>query len=230
MQLIKFEYLGNDTCHTASGLVVVIDVIRAFSNAAYAFQAGAESITLVSGVEEALALKAAMPGSLAIGEVGGLPPAGFDFGNSPTEIVQQDLRGRHLIQRTGAGTQGVVRCVNAEQLFAASFAVAGATVRAIQKLSPPQVTFVITGQGFGDEDLSCAEYIAACLGGTNPDPQHYLERVHKSREAQLDALKIPGFSSDIDYCTRLDACDFAMPIQRENGRSVMRALRPTLDT
>lgn len=230
MQLIKFEYLGNDTCHTASGLVVVIDVIRAFSNAAYAFQAGAESITLVSGVEEALALKAAMPGSLAIGEVGGLPPAGFDFGNSPTEIVQQDLRGRHLIQRTGAGTQGVVRCVNAEQLFAASFAVAGATVRAIQKLSPPQVTFVITGRGFGDEDLSCAEYIAACLGGTNPDPQHYLERVHKSREAQLDALKIPGFSSDIDYCTRLDACDFAMPIQRENGRPVMRALRPTLDT
>lgn len=226
MSLTAFEYLDNDTCHTASGLVVVIDVIRAFSNAAYAFQAGAESITLVSGVEEALALKAAMPGSLAMGEVGGLPPAGFDFGNSPTEIVRQDLRGRHLIQRTGAGTQGAVRSVNAEQLFAASFAVAGATVRAVQKLSPPQVSFVITGRGFGDEDLSCAEYIAACLGGKNPDPQPYLERVHNSREAQLDALKIPSFYTDIDYCTRLDSCDFAMPISRENGRLVMRALIP----
>jgi 2-phosphosulfolactate phosphatase len=226
MSVMKFEYFENETCHTASGLVVVIDVIRAFSNAAYAFQSGAESIILVSGVEEALLLKATLPGSLAMGEVGGLPPAGFDFGNSPTEIVQQDLRGKHLIQRTGAGTQGAVRSVNAEQLFAASFAVAGATVRAIEKLSPPQISFVITGRDFGDEDLSCAEYIAACLQGTFPDPAPYLKRVHKSREAQLDALKIPSFNSDIDYCTRIDSCNFAMPIQRENNRPVMRALTP----
>ena len=54
---MEFEYVTNDTCHTADGLVVVIDVLRAFSTAAYALAAGAESITLVGGAEEALALK-----------------------------------------------------------------------------------------------------------------------------------------------------------------------------
>lgn len=222
---IKFAYLDNDNCHAATGLVVVIDVIRAFSNAAYAFSVGAESITLVSGVEEALALKAQIPGALVMGEVGGLPPPGFDFGNSPTEIVRQDLRGKHLIQRTGAGTQGAVRSVNAERLFAASFAVAGATVQVIQRLQPERVTFVITGRNFGDEDLSCAQYIQARLKGQEPDPAPHLDRVRKSVEIRHMA-GFPNLESDLDYCTRLDACNFAMPISRENGRLVMCALTP----
>ena len=37
-------------CHTATGTVVVIDVLRAFTTAAYAFDAGADDITLVSTV------------------------------------------------------------------------------------------------------------------------------------------------------------------------------------
>lgn len=222
---MNFHYTDNDHCHTATGLVVVIDVIRAFSNAAYAFSVGAESITLVSGVEEALALKAQMPGALVMGEVGGLPPAGFDFGNSPTEIVRQDLRGKRLIQRTGAGTQGAVRSVNAERLFAASFAVAGATVQAILQAQPEQVTFVITGRDFGDEDLSCAQYLEARLKGQEPDPAPYLERVRKSVEIR-HMTGFPNLESDLDYCTRLDFCPFAMPITREQGRPVMRPFFP----
>ena len=41
---MKFNYTSLETCHTASGLVVVIDVLRAFSNAAYAFSRGAKEI------------------------------------------------------------------------------------------------------------------------------------------------------------------------------------------
>ncbi len=195
---MQFVYTDNDTCGSATGLVVVIDVLRAFSAAAYAFKAGARRITLVSGVEEALALKAQTPGALIMGEVGGLPPAGFDFGNSPAELARQDLRGRDLIQRTGAGTQGAVRCANADTLFAASFVVAGATVRAIQRLAPPGVTFVITGRGHGDEDLACGEYLQACISGDDPDSAPYLDRVRGSGEARSDAPKIPGFASDLD--------------------------------
>lgn len=223
---MEFHYTTNDTCHTASGLVIVIDVIRAFSNAAYAFTVGAESIWLVGGVEEALKLKVQTPGALVMGEVGGLPPEGFDFGNSPTEIVQQDLRGRHLIQRTGAGTQGAVRCVNAETLFAGSFVVAGATVHAVQSLNPEKVTFVITGEDADGEDMSCAKYLEVCLKGDSPDPAPYLDRVWNAAELRrLHLDKIPLLRSDVDYCTRLDACPFAMPITRENEHLVMRTLR-----
>lgn len=98
-----FKTATLEDCHTATGLVIVIDVLRAFSNAAYAFAQGADRIVLVSTVEEALQLKQEIPNSLAIGEVGGIPPTGFDLGNSPTEMVQQEIQQRTLIQRTGAG-------------------------------------------------------------------------------------------------------------------------------
>jgi 2-phosphosulfolactate phosphatase len=223
---MEFHYLTNDTCQTATGLVVVIDVLRAFSNAAYALRAGAESITLVSGVEEALELKSRLPGALVMGEVGGQPPEGFNFGNSPTEIILQDLHGRPLIQRTGAGTQGAVRCVNAETLFASSFAVAGATVRAIHQLAPGEVSFVITGRYFDGEDMACAEYLTELLKGNHPNPVPFLDRVRNAEELQFMPVdRFPNIAGDIDLCTRLDACPFAMPIHRENGRLVIRAQR-----
>jgi 2-phosphosulfolactate phosphatase len=222
---MNFRYASNETCHTASGLVIVIDVIRAFTNAAYAFRAGAESITFVREIDDALALKAQDPSLLIMGEVGGLPPAGFDFGNSPFEISQHDLRGKHLVQRTGAGTQGAVRSVNAGTLFAASFVVAEATVQAVRRLNPDQVTFVITGRDFYGEDRACAEYLEARLCGQNPDPAPYLERVLSSNEVHLmSPEKFPTIEKDLELCARIDACNFAMPIKRENGRLVMRAI------
>src|SRR5512136_1543681 len=106
---MRFQYTTLETCYKAKNTVVVIDVIRAFSTAAYAFGAGAESITLVSGVKEALELRAAIPGALVMGEVGGIKVDSFDFGNSPAEFLGLDLSGKALIQRTSAGTQGIVR-------------------------------------------------------------------------------------------------------------------------
>ena len=90
------------------GPIVVVDVIRAFTTAAYAFGSGAQEIYLVASVDEALAFKATHPGSLAMGEDRGLRPDGFDFPNSPAMVRAADLGGRTLVQRTSAGTQGVV--------------------------------------------------------------------------------------------------------------------------
>ena len=106
---MKFHYTDLEDCHTARGVVIVIDVLRAFSTAAYAFSRGAKEVLLVSTVDEALSLKSAIPHSKVMGEVGGLRPDGFDFGNSPTYIDQADLSGVTMIHRTSAGTQGVVR-------------------------------------------------------------------------------------------------------------------------
>jgi 2-phosphosulfolactate phosphatase len=212
-------------------MVIVIDVIRAFTNAAFAFSRGAKEIYPVSTVEEALKFKAEIPSSLACGEVGGIPPEGFDFGNSPTHTNTLDLSGRILVQRTGAGTQGIVRSVNADSIFAASLVVANATVTHIRNLEPDDVTFVISGQigdERGDEDLACAEYFEALLRGQEPDPAPTIDRVYKSRDAlfHLDS-DLPEFpKSDLDYCTNIDAFDFAMWVTKENGRPVMRAIKP----
>jgi 2-phosphosulfolactate phosphatase len=211
-------------------MVVVIDVIRAFTNAAFAFSRGAKEIFPVSGVEEALQLKAQTPNSLVCGEVGGLPPEGFDFGNSPSQTNLLDLGGKIIIQRTGAGTQGIARSIKADTIVAASFVVAHATVGHIKNLSPAELTFVATGQTYdgGEEDLACAEYLEALLRGKLPDPALYLDRVWNSADAKVfhdpEVREFPEL--DISHCTSLDKFDFAMPVTRSNGRHVMRAVKP----
>lgn len=224
---MNINCITNETCHTAHGLVVVIDVLRAFSTAAYTFHAGAKEIILVSGVDEALALRARIAGALAIGEVNGEQPAGFDFNNSPTEIRQQNLSGKSVIQRTSAGTQGVVHSINASVIFAASFVVAEATVRAIRALAPKAVTFVVTGGNSAGEDQACADYLEARLRGQTPDPAPYLRRVRDaSKAAFTPAERYPYLRSDLELCTALDAFPFAMPVVRDQGRYVLHAVIP----
>jgi 2-phosphosulfolactate phosphatase len=224
---MKFHHKTLETCHTASGVVIIIDVLRAFSNAAYAFSCGAKEIILVSKVEEALALKAQIPNSKAIGEVGGLPPEGFDFGNSPTQTRELDLTGLTLIQRTGAGTQGAVLSKNAEVMLATSFVVASTTVKYILSLSPSEVTFVITGGEKNDEDLACAEFLEKQFKGETIEAQSFIRRVYESKDAEshLDPNQPEFPQSDLDYCTRINAFDFAMPITRENNQLIMRAVK-----
>lgn len=222
----KFHYATLEDCHTARGVVVLIDVLRAFSTAAYALSRGAQEILLVSSVEEALTLKSQIPNAKVMGEVGGLPPEGFDFGNSPTHINAEDLSGITLIQRTGAGTQGAVRSQNADVMLASSFVVADASVRFLRRLDVDEVTFVVTGRhaSRGDEDLACAEYLEQLLQGNCPDATPFLQRVFDSIDAiqHLDLLDTAFPRSDLDYCTAIDKFDFAMPITREDGKLVMR--------
>jgi 2-phosphosulfolactate phosphatase len=227
---LKFRYTDLDDCHTAQGVVVVIDVLRAFSTAAYAFRRGAKEIILVSTVEEALSLKSTLSSSQAMGEIEGLRPQGFEFGNSPTHINEADLSGVTMIHRTSAGTQGVVRSQGAEVLLAASFVVANATVRYLSSLAASEVTFVITGKSYngGDEDIACAQYLEQLLKGNQPDVKPFLKRVFESRDAfpHLNPEQRAFPRSDLDYCTQIDRFDFAMPITREDGKLIMRAIQP----
>jgi len=226
---LNFHYTNLDTCHTATGVVIVVDVLRAFSTAAYALLRGAEKIILVGDVDEALSLKSQIPNSKVMGEVRGQRPEEFDFGNSPAQIFEQDLAGITLIQRTSAGTQGVVRSSNADVLIASSFVVANATVRHLKSLAPEDVTFVITGETYsgGDEDFAYAEYLESQLKGQTVDKKSFIKRVYDCNDAveHLDPTK-PDFPvADLDYCTNIDACDFAMPITKENYLLTMRKVK-----
>jgi 2-phosphosulfolactate phosphatase len=224
--MMEFRYETLQTCSQSTGMVVVIDVIRAFTTAAFAFAAGADSITLVSTVEEATRLRDQIPNALIMGEVMGLPPEGFDFGNSPAAFLDVDLNNRHLIQRTSAGTQGVVNSSGAETLLASSFCCARATVDYIKIVSPKAVSFVITGlgpDGRGEEDLACAEYLEALLKDLNANSDSYLKRVTESRAGQFfaDPENIMFSWQDIECCLDIDRFNFALEISREDDRLVM---------
>jgi 2-phosphosulfolactate phosphatase len=226
---MQIEQATNETCGVATGVVVAIDVIRAFTTAAFALAAGARDIVPVGTVEQALALRARFPDALLIGEVDGYPINGFDFGNSPSAFLGQNLAGRRLIQRTSAGTQGLVLSLKAETLFAGSLVCAAATARAIARSTPASVTLVATGVfpgRDGDEDIACADYLAALLRGEPIDTAALVRRVRDSDSGQLFAnpndLVFP--TSDLDLCTDLDRFDFALHVTRRDGLLVMEAI------
>lgn len=222
-----------ETCATATGIVVPIDVLRAFTTAAFLFDAGVEETTLVSTVEEALALKQADPALILVGEERGLPIAGFDFGNSPTAIAGLDLHGRRAVQRTSAGTQGVVRSVNADEIWLGSLVVASATLRQIQRSRFDQVTLVPT-EYFphepdltqGAEDVACADLLESWLTGQPVRREDVQARVRSSRSAQKFNDTHPAFpASDLKLALEIDRFDFAMRAERQNGRFVAHVVK-----
>ena len=225
---MEFKQASLQTCTEATGVVVVIDVIRAFTTAAFAFAAGAEEIILVGTAEEAFALREQFPSALVMGEVRGLPPPGFDFGNSPSALIGIDLTRRRLIQRTSTGTQGVVNSHKADLLLTSSFCCAQATVDYIHRTSPDLVTFVVAGlgpDGRGEEDLACAEYLEALMVGERPDPEPYTKRVKECRTSRYlfanpDKPQFPW--ADIECCVDVDRFDFAMVVERRDGLLTMK--------
>jgi len=198
--------------------VVVIDVLRAFTTAAYVFAQGASRIIAVKEIDEAFTLKKSYPNALLMGELHALLIPGFDLGNSPHLVQDRDLTGRTLIQRTGRGTRGVAEAIGSKIIIVASFVVAEATVRRIRSLHPQKVSFLITE---GDEDLALADYLEAKLTQPSVDPQPYLERVRVSPTA--DHLRQLGetFSADVEAAIQLDRFNFAMQIAKEDGWPVI---------
>jgi len=215
-----------EDCHQITGTAAVIDVRRAFTTAAWAFHQGARKIILSGTVEQALEIRQRFPGALLIGEAGGFPIAQFDLWNSPYQVSQADLEGKTIIQRTSAGTQGIIGSTRAAQILGVSLVVASATVRWIKRLQPKEVGFVVTGRRDGkdgEEDIACAEYMTALLKGGHPDPQSYVEPVYNFPLDTLDAPPhlIEAFRHDLHLCAQIDRFDFAMVVQRQDNLFVM---------
>ncbi len=216
-----------ETCHLSTGLVVVIDVLRAFTTAAYLFDAGVPEILLAGEVEEAYALREQMPDCLISGEIDGHKPPGFDLGNSPSQIQRDRVAGRRVIQRTTRGTQGAVRARSAQTILTASLVTLGATAHYIQSLAPESVTFVPTGirpgEERGDEDVVCAECLEDLLTGKAIDREQVERRVRRSPVGGLfDGTQASFPPADLELALRVDCFDFAMVVDQGNR---MRPIR-----
>jgi 2-phosphosulfolactate phosphatase len=214
----------------ATGNVAVIDVFRAFTAAAVALANGASHIIMVSTVEEALSLRDSGAGQVCLGEVGGRPPAGFDFGNSPFEIAGIDFHGRAIIQRTSAGTQGIVAANRAQRLYASSLVTAKATARALLSGTPQRITLVAMGSNAvarTDEDELCALHLRNLLEGRAGDPDAVRRVILASSEAQRfnDPARPHFHPGDLEIALDIDRYDFAVRVNIEDGRPVGRIER-----
>jgi 2-phosphosulfolactate phosphatase len=183
----------------------------------------------VLDVEEAFARREREPDLVLMGETDCHPVPGFDLGNSPVDASAFAFRGCRAVQRTTAGTRGLVTCAAAPSLWASSFLVASATVAAIAASGARSVAFVITGSvhyGSADEDLACAEWMASLLHGERPPVEPLLRRVRESVAAStfLDPASPLHAPTDVDFCARADVFPFAMKAASADGRLVLRCV------
>ncbi|MEF2967167.1 2-phosphosulfolactate phosphatase [Paenibacillus sp. M1] len=205
-----------------SQINIVIDVIRAFTVAHYAFIKGVEGIVLAGNPEEAFRLKQRNPEFLLAGEIGGLHVQGFDLDNSPERLTKRDdLEGKYLIQMTTNGVKATLNALNADCTFVTGFSNAKTTAEFIKSkfgaTGRTGAVNIIASHPSGDDDLACAQYMAGILRGLNvPSADQTMERIRASEAAQkfYDVNKPEFLAEDISLCAKEISSDFVMKVNR----------------
>ncbi|HLZ69983.1 MAG TPA: 2-phosphosulfolactate phosphatase [Dehalococcoidia bacterium] len=218
---------------------VVIDVLRATSTLATLIARGASEVAVVAEIEQAFALRAAvceLP-RLLCGEVGGLPPQGFDHGNSPEEFARLELAGRRAVLFTSNGTKALVRVAAAPAVFAGSLLNVSAVLQAAlaeARAGGLDLALVCSGTELGTafslEDTFCAGALIAAARESLPDAPRLDDaaqmalRLYDSfgRDAEAAfaaaehgrALAALGLGADLRFCAEIDRYAVAPRVQR----------------
>ncbi|AZO96405.1 2-phosphosulfolactate phosphatase [Halocella sp. SP3-1] len=205
----------------ARGLAVIIDVFRAFSTACYAFSRGVNRIIPVGDLELAYSLKEENIDYILMGERQGKILPGFDFGNSPTHILEADLTAKTVVHTTSAGTQGIVNAARADEIITASFVNAAAVIEYIRKKNPAVVSLVSMGNACeyeAEEDTLCAQYLKNALEGkpclTRSEIKETLQRYAGQRFFEL-ASQSWSPENDFYLCTDLNRFNFVLKAEKK---------------
>jgi 2-phosphosulfolactate phosphatase len=169
---------------------------------------GARRLVLVDSLARAIAMKAEDPGAFALCD--GPRRPGIDLVNSPAMLSGVDVAGRTLIMKTTNGTVAALASRDAVPLLCASFVNAGATARYLRDSASSQITYVPSAGAHADEDVACADYLAALLRERAVDPAPFLARAAVApARTELERRVSEGESGvhadDVDYCLHLDA-------------------------
>jgi 2-phosphosulfolactate phosphatase len=228
MQILRKSCLTG--AHGATGLVVVIDVFRAFSCAPLFFYFGARRVILESDPEEAIRLKKKHPHYCLVGEINEVPLEGSDLGNSPSEILWKGevfFRDKTVVHRTTAGVTGVSAAYEtADEVLLGSFLMVGAIARYIQERKPPVLTLVAMGERArkkAPEDEACADDLEHRLTGKPYDAVRSVRDILYQSTAQKFIMKKKPYLPPEDpiICLQRDLFDMVLSVEREDDRLVV---------
>ena len=224
-------------------VAVVVDALRASATAAMFLDAGAMELLVVREVDEAFEARRGFSDAVLAGERGGLPPDGFDLGNSPrdTAIVAE----RPVIFTTTTGAGRLVSCWGAAAIYMGTTVNASTVVR---YAASHERDVVLIPAGLADdpefdaqEDWVAATVIAmrasdASFGEGADQLSHWRNRIREVGVPMLFTtaphaakLRKVGLDEDIDFCAQVDVTD-AVPMaveRRDSGIRCLRAPGPT---
>lgn len=195
-------------------LVVVIDVLRAFTTACYIMNNSPKDYIIVRDLELAYKLKKENPDYILMGEREGFNLPGFDYGNSPTEIKDVDFSNRIIVHTTSMGTKGITNALKyTKEVILGSFVNAKATINYIKKENPNYIYLFSTfGIADDNEDLMFAKYIKGYFENKplNVDLIKNNLLKHKSGIQYLIDQKIEYSKNDFLLAFELDKFNFVI--------------------
>jgi 2-phosphosulfolactate phosphatase len=214
---------------------LVIDVLRATSSLATMFARGIEGVLVAETIEEARRLAEADQGLLLCGEERGLPPDGFDYGNSPLEFDGLDLQGKRAVMATTNGTRALAMTTACRAVYGASMLnVTAAAAVALETAEALDVVAMCAGSSgrLALEDAFCAGAVVDVIERKRRDIElgdgaKAALRLYRSYDGSaLDALadasharllKSIGLGEDVTFCAQRDVFDLTPRLVREGG-------------
>jgi 2-phosphosulfolactate phosphatase len=218
MQIDILDHVAG--ARAARGIAVIIDVFRAFSVAPHAFAAGAARVLPVGDIEDALAMRTRFPGAVLVGERHARKLPGFDAGNSPTDILALDVKGKVVVHTTHAGTQGLVNATEADEVLTGGFNNLSAVCRYILDRDPARVTLVRMGhearERCAEDDLYAESLERMLRGGAAPSVESVRNNLRAAPAAQkfFDPACDWAPEPDFTHCTAVDKFDFVLRLRR----------------
>jgi 2-phosphosulfolactate phosphatase len=149
--------------------VILVDVLRTCTTAALLFEGGLNQLDIIDKLKLARQL-ASDTGATLLGERAGLPPEGFNYGNSIAEIRDASI-GKHAVITSENAPKALSLLTSAETLLLGSLYNADAVAKVALQHSKGDIFLVCSGF-LGQEDLDdtlTAGYLAASLKALNPE-------------------------------------------------------------
>lgn len=236
---------GEDNYLPDADVWLVIDVLRATTVMTRWFELGGQELYPVKTPDDARTmvqeLRARGSSPLLMGEVNGLPPEGFDLGNSPTELNYELIQDHYCgVMSTTNGTVALCQAASSGRpVLAASLRNYAACLDYALTLGK-RVGLLCSGRKRWPswEDTLCA---GAIIDELNTRGELYMtdsarmaltlwqtrgndlvECVKKSNHAQY--LEQIGFSADIEFCCECDASTVVPMLTAEEGRNILRSV------
>ena len=212
----------SDGAKVAKGIAVIIDVYRAFTTQSFAFENGVKDILNVADIEHALNMREKGLADYCMGEIGGIRPDNFDFGNSPYDLKGQNIKEKTIIHCTMNGTTGAKLASNADLILGGALINAKATVDFI-KLQKPEIVSLVAmgarspqGEKRTEEDELCAIYMKSLLEETPIDPDSLVEIIDSCKESKKfgDPLQLQYPIFDKMQALRINEFDHAILLER----------------
>lgn len=206
---------------------VVIDCLRATTTIATLFERGLADLVVSDDLEQAR-IRGAAEDRVLFGEVGGLPPEDFDYGNSPFEAAGLNLRGARGLLYTTNGTTALCVLAGRGAVMAGALANLAAVTAACERFDT--VALVCAGEArgarFGLDDFGAAALFVQRLLARNPgarlgDLALLASRTYDaagliSESKHAATVRQLGLGADIEYALQLDT-SAAVPTVAAHG-------------